>query len=112
MLWRHVVVSMCPHCVCVLVLPYTKCCECVSVTALQALLFLWFPVLLRPCNAVMAHLIVSSIATNDMCHQTSAVLDTYTHTHRHYKAIVTNVVVNSLDSKKISCTATLSQGAL
>lgn len=113
MLWRHVVVSMCLHCVCVLVQPYTKCCECVSVTVLRALLFPWFPMLLRPCKAVMAHLIVSSIAPMTCAtDQMQSWTLTHAHTVRHYKGIVTNIVINILDSKKLSCTATLSRDAV
>lgn len=111
LLWACVCITVCGlHTDCVLVLPYTKCCDCVSVAVLLALLFLWFAMLPRPCNAVMAHLIVSSEATNDMCHQTSAVLYTCTHTytntqaHNHYKCIATIIVVNILDSKKTSLT--------
>lgn len=82
----RVVVSMCLHSDCVFVLLF-PCCA--SVAGQQALLFLRFPVLLGPCNAVKAHLIVSSIATNDMCHQTSPALHSWTHTHFKYIVVWT-----------------------
>lgn len=105
MLWHHVVVSMCLHSYCVLVLLCTECCDCVS----GAVQLLWFPALLGLCNAVMAHLIVSSIATNDMCHHTKSSL-AHTNTHTHYRCIVANIAVNTWHTLKGRCkkTTTLS----
>lgn len=81
----------------------------VFVTVLPVLLFLWFPLLLRPCNAVMANLIVSSVSTTKqgqcctlMCIHTKQTLLILQSVRRHFLGVVRMKYINSLHDSELS----------